>query len=210
MDYDEHGERFKRWRTFARETTTAKFPDWPFEDGNSQAQYLIKHWDRHAEDGLAWLNKWFADRGVSPNERTGIEMKTLITCLHLAGTYDHLNVPVLACLETIARRIAQIIEAYAGDSKQPRWTGVHFYQGTTDVMAAIDPNLKASVVRRRKEELEVANLSNKVLGGKFEELGQNGLPAPPGDGVDGGLSLAAKKRAKKKQTLQAAATGGQQ
>ena len=99
------------------------------------------------------MTKWLASRGVSPNERTGIEMKCLITCLQLAGTYEHLNVPVLACLETISRRIAQIVEAYSIDSKQPRWAGVHIYQGATDAMAAIDPNVKASVVRKRKEEL---------------------------------------------------------
>ena len=78
-------------------------------------------------------------------------MKCLISCLQLAGTYDHLNVPVLACLDTIARHIAQIVEAYSVDAKQPRWQGVHLYQGTTDTMAAIDPNLKANVVRKRKE-----------------------------------------------------------
>ena len=120
VDYDAHGERHKRWRTLAREVSVAKFPDWPFEDGSSQCMHLIKHWDRHAENGLVWLDKWLIDRGVGSCERTGIEMKCLVTCLHQAGTYDHLNVPVLACLETIGRRIAQIVEAYSGDARQPR------------------------------------------------------------------------------------------
>ena len=62
-------------------------------------------------------------------------------------------------------------------------------------------------MRKRKEELEVANLTNKVLSGKFADA-QDGLPAPPGDGGDDGLSAAAKKRAKKK-LLQAGATGAQ-
>ena len=199
VDYDDHGERFKRWREFSREVHFTKFPDWPFEDSSSQSLHLIKHWDKHAEDGLAWLNKWLADRGVSPNERTGIEMKCLITCLHLAGTYDHLNVPVLACLETIGRRIAQIVEAYSIDSRQPRWQGVHLYQGTTDAMAAIDPNLKASVVRKRKEELEVANLSNKVLGGNDHGGIGGALPAPHGGDDDGpgGQGKGPKKKPKK-------------
>ena len=197
VDYDDHGERFKRWRDFAREVSFAKFPDWPFEDSSSQSMYLVKHWDRHAEDGLSWLNKWFADRGVSPSERTGIEMKCLVTSLQLAGTYDHLNVPVLACLETIARRIAQIVEAYSIDARQPRWGGVHLYQGTTDAMSAIDPNLKANVVRKRKEELEVANLSNKVLGGGDHGGVGNALASPVPDGPgDGGWK--ANKRPPKK------------
>ena len=143
--------------------------------------HLIKHWDRHAESGLSWLDKWLAGRGITPGERTGIEMKCLVACLHQAGTYDHLNVPVLACLETIGRRIAQIVEAYSADAKQPRWAGVHLYQGTTDIMAAIDPSLRAGVARKRKEELEVANLANKVLSNKFAEVG-DALPSPSPDG----------------------------
>jgi hypothetical protein len=200
VDYDDHGERFKRWRDFAREVSSVKFPDWPFDDTNSQALHLIRHWDRHAEDGLSWLTKWLTDRGVSTTERTGIEMKCLITCLQLAGTYDHLNVPVLACLETIARRIAQIVEAYSVDSKQPRWQGVHLYQGTTDAMAAIDPLLKASVVRKRKEELEVANLSNKVYGSTFRDVG-DALAAPAGDDGSAEAVKQARNFKKKKQPL---------
>ena len=50
--------------------------------------YLIKHWDRHDEDGQVWLDKWLVDLGVCAQERTGIEMRTLVTTLHLAGTYD--------------------------------------------------------------------------------------------------------------------------
>ena len=49
VDYDDHGESFKRWRDFAREVSSVKFPDWPFDDTNSQALHLIRHWDRHAE-----------------------------------------------------------------------------------------------------------------------------------------------------------------
>ena len=126
-------------------------------------------------------------------------MKCLITCLHLAGTYDHLNVPVLTCLETIGRRIAQIVEAYSIDARQPRWQGVHLYQGTTDAMAAIDPNLKASVVQKRKEELEVANLSNKVLGGTDHGGIGGALPAPHGGDDDGpgGPGKGPKKKPKK-------------
>ena len=96
IDYDEHGERFKRWRSFSREAKFHKFEDWPFEDSNSQMLFLIKHWDRHGEDGQVWLDIWLIDRGVCAQERTGIEMKTLVTTLHLAGTYDQLNTPCLA------------------------------------------------------------------------------------------------------------------
>ena len=66
-----------------------------------------------------WLDKLLIDRGLCALERTGIEMKTLVTTLHLAGTYDQLNTPRLAAFEIIAPRIAQLIEAYAADAKAP-------------------------------------------------------------------------------------------
>ena len=125
-----------------------------------------------------WLDKWLADRGVCAQERTGIEMRTLVTALHLGGTYDQLNTPCLASFETLARRMAQIIEAYAADAKAPRWGNVHLYQGTTDPIAAIDPGLRSSVARKRKEELEIASLANKVLAPRFGDAG-DALPAPP-------------------------------
>ena len=57
IDYDEHVDCFKCWRSFSREATFHKFEDWPFEDSNSQMLFLIKHWDRH--DWIArfgWTN----------------------------------------------------------------------------------------------------------------------------------------------------------
>ena len=123
-----------------------------------------------------WLDKWLVDRGVCAQERTGIEMRMLGTTLNLAGTYDQLNTPCLASFETIARRIAQIIEAYAADAAAPRWSDVHLYQGNTDPIAAIDPGLRSSVARRRKDELELASLANKVLASRFGDTG-DALPA---------------------------------
>ena len=108
-----------------------------FDDTNSQSLHLIRHWDRHAEDGLS----------------------------------------------------------------QPRRQGDHLYQGTTDAMAAVDPNLKANGVRERKEELEVANLYNKVYGSAFEDVG-DALAAPAGD--DGPAKAVRQARKKKKQPLVAA------
>ena len=95
IDFDELGERFKRWRSFSREAKFHQWEDWPFEDSNSQMLFLTKHWDRHGEDGQVWLDKWLVDRGVSAQETTGIVMRTLVNALHLAGTYDHFHTPCL-------------------------------------------------------------------------------------------------------------------
>ena len=60
-------------------------------------------------------------KGMNEGERTAIEMKTLMGRLHLAGTYDQVNSPSLVGLETISRRVAQIVEAYSSDSGKPKW-----------------------------------------------------------------------------------------
>ena len=59
-----------------------------------------------------------------------LKSDALVICLHLSGTYDQLNSPCLASLEILARRIAQIVEAYSGEGDRVPWT--------------IDPNLRAS------------------------------------------------------------------
>ena len=79
-------------------------------------------------------------------------------------------------------------------------------------MAAIDPGLRAGVARKRKEELEVANLANKVLSNKFGDVGDS-LPAPPGaDGAQASrppkTPKAKKGDAFQKQPLQAPGKGG--
>ena len=164
--------------------------------------FFIKHRDRHGEDGPVWLDKWLVDRGVCAHEMTGIEMRTLVTTLHVAGTYDQLNTPRLAAFEIIARRIAQIIEAYAADAKAPRWSNVHLYQGTTDPIAAITPGLRNSVARRRKDELELASLANKVLASRFGDTGDS-LRAPPGDKLRWPPNADAVPKRKGKHGLQA-------
>ena len=89
---------------------------------------------------------------MNENIRKSIEMKCLITCLHLSRTYDQLNSPCLASKETIARLIVQIVDAYSGDAGRPRWAGVHHYEGRTDAMDCIDPNLRVAVTKKTREE----------------------------------------------------------
>ena len=56
--------------------------------------FMIKHFD--GGDGLSWLASWLRQNEVGEGEGNSIEMRCLITCLHLCGTYDQLNVPCLA------------------------------------------------------------------------------------------------------------------
>ena len=83
---------------------------WPF-DGRSALVYMVKHFEKHGGDGLSWLASWSRQKEIIEHERTAIEMRCLVTCLHLSGMYDQLNSPCLASMETVARRVAQIVEA---------------------------------------------------------------------------------------------------
>ena len=86
---------------------------------------MIKHfWKKHDGDGLSWLATWLRQKEVGENERTSIEMRCLITCLHSSGTYAQLNSPCLASIDSVARRVAEIVEAYSGEGGRPRWAGV--------------------------------------------------------------------------------------
>ena len=82
----------------------------------------------------------------------------------MSGTYDQLISPCLASMETVARRIAQIVEVLSGEGGKPRWAGVHHYGGRTSAMDCIDPNLRAAVARKTREELDLENLRGKFTG----------------------------------------------
>ena len=164
IDYDAHGDRHKPWRDFAREATFEVYKDWPFDDGRSSLLYMVKHFEKHGGDGLSWMAGWLRQNEMNEHERTSIEMKCLITCLYVSGTYDQLDSPCVASMETIARRIAQIVEGYSGDGGRPRWAGVHHYEGRNDAMSCFDPNLRVAVAKKTREELDLENLRGKFTG----------------------------------------------
>ena len=162
IDYDEHGERFKRWRGCSREMKFHRFEDWPFEDSNSQTLYLASHWDRHGEDGQVWLERWMTDRGISPGERTGIEMKTLVQALHLGGTYDQLNLPSLASFEFLSRRSQLILEAHAHDAHNPDYSNSDYMAGTTREGDVVCPTLVSTVAEKMKDSAGIDSNRHKV------------------------------------------------
>ena len=125
VEYDAHGDRHKAWRDFTREATFEISKDWPFDDGRSALLYMVKHFEKHGGDGLSWLASWSRQKEISEHERTSIEVRCLVTCLHLSATYDQLNSPCLASMETVARRIAQVVEAYSGERRANKCHGLY-------------------------------------------------------------------------------------
>ena len=176
VEYDAHGDRHKAWRDFTREATFEISKDWPFDDGRSALLYMVKHFEKHGGDGLSWLASWSRQKEISEHERTAIEMRCLVTCLHLSGTYDQLNSPCLASMETVACRIAQVVEGYSGEGGKPRWAGVHHYEGRTSAVDCIDTNLRAAVAKKTREELDLENLRGKFAG--VISTGKQGGTAP--------------------------------
>ena len=142
----------KAWQDITREATFEIYKDWPFDDGRSALLYMVKRFEKHGGDGSIWLASWLRQQEIHERERTSIELRCLITCLHMSGTYDQLSSPCLASTEIVARRIAQIVEAYSGERGKPRWATVHHYEGRTSAMDCIDPNLRAAVAKKTREE----------------------------------------------------------
>ena len=74
VDYDEHGERFKRWRDVCCESYAPTFGEKPLE-GPCTALHTIKHTERHGGDPRLWLQLWMRSRHIESGDRTYHEMK---------------------------------------------------------------------------------------------------------------------------------------
>eukprot|EP00959_Pyramimonas_sp_CCMP1952_P383947 8046473-Pyramimonas_sp.AAC.1 len=62
-------------------------------------------------------------------------MKCLLTAIFYAGSYDQVNLPSMASIEALRRRVSQIVEACSGDpNKPPKWGGLRHYAGVAGPM----------------------------------------------------------------------------
>ena len=89
--------------------------------------------------------------------------------------------------ETVARRIAQNVEAYSGEGGKRRWARVHHYK----CHGLYDPIFELPLQRKPREELDLENLRGQFTG--VAGTGRQSGPATSaGDGADGEGTLAAK------------------
>lgn len=189
VDYDSEGERFKEWRQVTLECRDFNFSDWPL-DGPLTTQHFLKHTARHGGDPKRWLAEWMRAKQIQEGDRVSFEMKILIECIYVGGTYDQLNLSGLASMEIIARRIQAIVDAYSS-GPIPDWHSAKvmtLYKSPED---AISPQLKSWAARKNKEELDLAQSRAKV------REGRKGLTAPEESGAaalaDGALPAAGPK-----------------
>ena len=148
---------------------------------------MSKHYEKHGGNPLLWLDKWEASKGIEEHERTHIEMSCHMRTLYYFGTYDQMNLGASAALENVARRVAQIVEAYRVDAARPAWHTVKHFAGDTSALDPVPQTLKAWNARRTKDELEAENLRQR----------QRGLLTPAGAdaGDDAGVRTSAPARA---------------
>ncbi len=155
VDYDEQGCRFKMWRSVVLESKDFSYADWPFE-GPSTVMHLLKQMHRNGGDARLWLQLWSRQKNIVDSDRVMHEMRCLTDILYHAATFDQLNLPVLASMETASRRIQCIVEAYASGTGNPDWSNAKLYTCHTGPDDLVSPQLRSWAARRGKEEVELA------------------------------------------------------
>ena len=184
VDFDEHGDRFKRWRDVCQESFTPTFAQTPLE-GPSTALHILKHTERHGGDPRLWLQLWLRSKHIEQSDRTYHEMRVLVDALYYAGTYDQVNIPSLICMEVVCRRLQAIVDAYSNPSR-PSWENAKIYAGQGGPDDIISPSFRTYAAKRNKDELEllqarqkVRELRNSPLTQVDEGDGSEALPKPP-------------------------------
>ena len=178
VDFDEHGDRFKRWRDVCQESFTPTFSETPLE-GPSTALHLIKHTERQGGDPRLWLQLWLRSKHIEQTDRTYHEMKVLVDTLYYAGTYDQVNIPALVSLEVVCRRLQAIVDAYTNPSR-PSWENAKIYAGQGGPDDVISPSFRSYAAKKNKDELELMQARQKVRELRNAPLNQ----ADEGDGTD--------------------------
>ena len=151
VDYNAGGERYKEWKQLILDY---QFTDWPVE-GPLSTGHLLRHFGKFGGDRERWLSEWIRARQVSETDRVAFEMRTLTDCLYTAGTYDQVNVPSLACMGIVSRRVQGLVDAYAagppGNPDMVHRSCHHRLQESRGCHLAGSPN----VVRDHRRGLQV-------------------------------------------------------
>ena len=161
VDWDPHGERYKAWREVCRESSAEEM-DPQRIDGAQTALHMCKAMERQGGDPRLWLERWLREKHLESSDRVAHELRLLTDVLFLAGSIDQLNMGGLHASEAVARRIAAIVEAYATPGR-PTWEHARFYSGVGASEEVVAPALRSQVLRRVKEEYDVATARARTV-----------------------------------------------
>ena len=162
IDFDAQGVRFKDWRAVVQECVEYHYEDWP-HSGPATVHHLLKHFYKYGGDPKQWLELWCRQKGIADQDRVKHELRCLMEVFHHAGSYDQLNLPVLASMETVARRVQCIVDAYAqGGSASPDWGNAKLFTGYVGPDDLVMPQLKSWAARKGKEEVELFQARNRM------------------------------------------------
>ena len=162
VQYDDQGERYKPWREATRESREYGYPDWPHE-GPQTVLHLMKHMLKNGGSPKQWLQLWGRQKGIHENDRVMHEMRSLMDCMEHAACYDQLNLPCLASMETVGRRVQSIVDAYqSGSTSAPDWGAAKIISGYQSPEDLVMPQLRSWAAKRGKEEVELAAARTKI------------------------------------------------
>ena len=161
VDFDNQGIRFKEWRSLISEVKDYGYEDWPFE-GPATVTHLLKHMYKYGGDPKQWLEAWCRQKAISDQDRVKHELRCLMDVLHYGGTYDQLNLPILASFETVARRVQCIVDAYSAGGSSPDWGNAKLFTNYVGPDDVVMPQLRSWAARRGKEEVELYQARNRM------------------------------------------------
>ena len=160
VDFDDQGERHKRWREVVTESYTPAYDEKPLE-GPLTALHVMKHMERHGGDPRQWLGVWARTKHIEPTDRVYHELKVLTDCLYFSGTFDQVNIPALMGQEVVCRRIQAVVDAYMNPSR-PSWENAKVFSGMGAPEDIISPSFRTYATKRNKDELELLQARIKV------------------------------------------------
>ena len=87
-------------------------------------------------DPSNWMMQLAREEHIVATDRTWHELQVLTGVLQAAGTYDQLNLGLLASLEIVSRRIQAIADAHSVPCRID-WSNDRFFAGQAEVGDAV-------------------------------------------------------------------------
>ena len=95
------------------------------------------------------------EKGLTHTDRVVHELRVLVEVLELAGSHDQVNLPMLASLEFLGRRIQAICDAHSVNPQKPNYDSANLFAGSGQASDAVAPEMRSYVARRARDEAEI-------------------------------------------------------